>query len=170
LSSSTDDRVVVGRIGKPHGLHGESTVLPSTGDAGVFAPGSILFSDDERELVVAASKPYRDRGLLLRFEGVTDRSGAEALRGLLLTIDRSERSDLDDGEFWDEDLVGCCTVDPDGAALGTVIEVVHGPGQDRLVVETGAGEQVLVPFVAAIVGEPTDDGTIVIDAPEGLFP
>lgn len=160
----------MGRIGKPHGLHGESTVLPTTDDAGVFAPGSIFLADDGRELVVVSSKPYRDRGLLLRFDGVADRIGAERLRGLVLTIDRADRSELEDDEFWDEDLVGRRAITPNGDVLGVVAEVVHGPGQDRLVVETGAGERVLVPFVAAIVGEPTDEGTIVIDAPEGLFP
>ena len=161
---------MVGRIGKPHGLHGESTVLPSIDDADVFAPGSTLTSDDGRELVVASSKPYRDRGLLIRFDGVTDRIGAEGLRGLRLTIDRADRSELGSDEFWDEDLVGRRALAPDGTELGRVIEVVHGPGQDRLAVDTGGDDPVLVPFVAAIVGEPADDGTIVIDAPEGLFP
>jgi 16S rRNA processing protein RimM len=145
-------------------------VLPSTDDAGVFAPGSALTSDDGRELVVASSKPYRDRGLLIRFDGVADRIGAERLRGLQLTIDSADRSELGPDEFWDEDLVGRRALSPDGSELGIVAEVVHGPGQDRLAVDTGVGDPVLVPFVAAIVGEPTEDGTIVIDAPEGLFP
>lgn len=159
----------MGRIGKPHGLRGESTVLPSTDAPERFAVGATFVGDDGRALVIASSAPYRDRGLLVRFDGVTTREQAERLRGVLLTIDPAERRALDDGEFWDEDLVGLIAVTPDGDRLGTVSALDHGPGQDRLVITTGDGVEVLVPFVAALVGEPQDDGTIVIDPPEGLF-
>lgn len=159
----------MGRIGKPHGLRGESTVLPTTDDPGRFAVGAVLSTDDGRELVVAASAPYRDRGLIVHFEGVSDRRGAEDLRGLVLTIDPAERRDLDAGEFWEEDLVGLVAVGPDGSVLGTVTRLEYGPGQDRLVVTTANDVEVLVPFVSDIVGDPAGDGTIPIDAPDGLF-
>lgn len=159
----------MGRIGKPHGLKGESTVVPSTDDPKRFAPGTVFLTENGRELVIASSQPYRDRGLLVRFEGVSDRKGAEALRGILLTIDPTERRPLDEGEFWEEDLIGLDAVTPTGEPLGRVTRLEYGPGQDRLVVVTESGDEVLVPFVADIVGDPADDGSITIDAPEGLF-
>lgn len=144
-------------------------MLPLTDDPGRFSVGASFWIDDDRELVVATVSPFRDRGLLIRFEGIETRVEAEGLRGTILTVDSSERRDLDEGEFWEHDLVGLDAVTPGGTSLGTVTRLEYGPGQDRLVVTTAEGTEVLVPFVAAFVGDPSGDGTIVIDAPEGLF-
>ena len=173
MSSSTEDagavdRIAVGRIGKPHGLHGEITVLPDTDDLDRFAVGSSFVTDTGRTLVIASVKPYRDKGLLLHFEGVRSRIEAENLRGILLTVDADTRRDLEEDEFWPDDLTGLDAVAPDGSALGVVDRIEFGPGQDRLVVKTPLGVEVEVPFVSAIVGDPAN-GQIVIDAPEGLF-
>ncbi len=164
----TDDRIVVGRIGRPHGVKGEVTFVPDGLARDAFGVGRRFITEDGLEVSVTSSKPYRDRGLLLGFESVTTREAAERLRGSLLTIDPADRRPLDDAEFWAEDLIGLEVVDPSGAALGSVVDVELGPGQDRLVVDTGEGEPVLVPFVDDLVSDPVD-GTIVVDAPEGLF-
>ena len=173
MSSSTEDagaveRIAVGRIGKPHGLHGEITLLPDTDDLARFAVGSSFVTDTGRTLVIGSVKPYRERGLLLHFEGVRSRIEAENLRGLLLMVDAATRRDLEDDEFWPEDLVGLEAVGPDGSVLGVVDRIEFGSGQDRLVVKTPLGVDVEVPFVSAIVGDPVD-GRIAIDPPEGLF-
>jgi 16S rRNA processing protein RimM len=173
MSSSTEDagaveRIAVGRIGKPHGLHGEITLLPDTDDLVRFAVGSSFVTDTGRTLVVGSVKPYRDKGLLLHFEGVRSRVEAENLRGLSLTVDPATRRDLDDDEFWPDDLAGLEAVTPDGSVLGVVDRIEFGPGQDRLVVKTMLGVEVEVPFVSAIVGDPIG-GQIIIDAPDGLF-
>jgi 16S rRNA processing protein RimM len=104
--------------------------------------------------------------MIVRFEGVTDRPGAEALRGIELTADVSELP-LDDGEFWPDDLIGLAAEDPGGSPLGSVVDIVYGP-QDRLVVETPEGNRVEVPFMSDLVSDP-EDGVIVIDAPVGMF-
>ena len=111
--------------------------------------------------------PYRDRGLVVGFEGIATRPDAEALRGVSLTIERAERRDLEPGEFWPDDLIGLTAVDPSGGTLGTVADVEIA-GQDRLVVTTPDGRAVLVPFVSDLVADP-EEGRIVIDAPPGLF-
>lgn len=170
LSSSTEDgdRLFVGKIGKPHGLAGEATVLPDTDDPARFFVGSVLVTDTGRSLIVAEVKRYRDRGLLVRFEGIHGRTQAEELRGLSLMVGRAQRRQLGAGEFWPDDLIGLAAVAPDGETLGTVDRVEFGPGQDRLVVVTTDGVEVQVPFVSAMVGDPSG-GSIEIDAPEGLF-
>jgi 16S rRNA processing protein RimM len=144
-------------------LRGDVTVVPE--DPRWFAAGSVLWSGDTR-FVVAASQPYRDKGLTVRFEGVADRVAAEALRGTELEIDPTE-ADLGEGEYWPADLIGLAAVAPSGDPLGEVVDVAYGP-QDRLVVETPAGHRVEVPFMDGLVGDPAD-GRIVIDAPAGLF-
>jgi 16S rRNA processing protein RimM len=108
--------------------------------------------------------------LVVRFAGVDDRAGAEALRGIQLLIAAGERPALDDPEeFYDTDLVGLEARGMDGAVIGPVTDVVHAGGASYLVVPVG-GRDRLVPFVAAIV--PTVDvagGFVVVDPPEGLF-
>ncbi|MFH1329947.1 MAG: ribosome maturation factor RimM [Actinomycetota bacterium] len=160
--------MAVGRVGRPHGVRGEVTVLLEGDHPGDFESGSILRAG-ERELEVCSSRPLRDRGLIVGFAGVTDRNAAEALRGVVLTGDAADRRSLEEGEFWSSDLVGLEAVTPAGAVLGRVAEVVTGGFQDRLVVTTPSGDAVQVPFVAEIVGDP-EDGRILIDPPEGLFP
>jgi len=165
-------RVVVGRIGRPHGIRGEVTVEPRTDEPDVrFAPGSVLHVDGPvRQLTVGRAHWHSGR-LLIAFDGIDDRNAAEALRGLLLEVDRAEDERPEDPEeFYDSALVDCAVVDPAGAAIGIVREVVHLPGQDLLDIETAHGHRALVPFVTEIVPDVDIPGRrVVVDAPPGLL-
>ena len=105
---------------------------------------------------------------MVGFEGVNDRDAAEELRGTILSVPAASRRELEEGEFWLEDLVGLEAVDPDGILLGTVTSIDFGDAQDRIVVTTAEGREVLVPFVSALVGDPVD-GRLEIRDPGGLF-
>ena len=92
--------------------------------------------------------------LLVTFTEVTDRSAAEAARGLLLAVEVDPRETPEDPEeFYDHQLVGLRMVTTDGRDVGEVVEVVHGPAQDLLSARDGEGREVLVPFVARFVPE-----------------
>lgn len=147
-------RIVVGRIGRPHGVRGELTVEPRTDEPGRrFAAGNELVEDGgARRWTVAASRWHADR-LLVRLDGVADRTAAEALRGVVVAaeVDADATPDADD-EFYDRHLIGL-EVRVAGTAVGTVRGVIHG-AQDLLEVRTDDGIR-LVPFVAALV--PTVD-------------
>ena len=83
------DRLVVGRAGRAHGLRGEIAVRFTSNRPERAEPGSVLYAAD-RELVIATSRPHQDR-LLVHFEGVDDRTAAEALQGLELSADAARR-------------------------------------------------------------------------------
>jgi 16S rRNA processing protein RimM len=165
-------RVVVGRIGRPHGIRGEVTVETRTDEPDErFAPGAVLSVDGPvKELVVERTHWHSGR-LLVTFRGAADRNDAEALRGLLLHVERDPDEMPDDPEeYYDSSLEGCAVVLTDGTAVGTVVEVVHLPAQDLLSVRTADERDVLVPFVSEIV--PSVDVAarrIVIDPPPGLL-
>lgn len=144
------------------------TVVPATDHPGRFAPGATVTTEDGHDLIVRSSSKYRDRGLIVLFEGFQSRNEAEQLRGEVLHVVAPDRRPLNHGEFWEEDLVGVTAVAPDGTVLGTVVAVEFGVGQDRLIVTTPQGLDVLVPFVGALVGDPVD-GVIEIKDPGGLF-
>ena len=162
--------VVVGIVGKPHGLRGGVSITLRTDDPDVrFAPGSVLRCSDGHERTVATSQWHGNR-LICTFAGVVDRNGAEALRGLVLEVERdpNERP-ADPDEFFDSDLTGARVQLMDGSLVGEVTEVIHLPAQDLLAVSTEKGE-VLVPFVSEIV--PVVDlarRVITIDPPPGLL-
>jgi 16S rRNA processing protein RimM len=150
----------VGRIGRPHGVHGEVAVTFTTNRPERHAAGAVLRAGD-RALVVTSARPHQGRWLL-RFEGVDDRTAAEALRGVVLRAPALDADVLDDGEYWVHELVGARVVSVDGRALGTVTAVEANPAHDQLVVDDGA----LVPMVFVTEHR---DGEVIVDVPDGLF-
>jgi 16S rRNA processing protein RimM len=156
-----DERLVVGRIGRAHGLRGEVAVRFTSNRPERAAPGAVLYVGD-RELVIATSRPHQDR-VLVHFEGVEDRTAAEALQGLELSaLPLGDEVQLADDELWIHDVVGAEVQDRAGATVGRVIAVEANPAHDLLVLDGGA----LVPMVFVVEQR---DGVVVIDPPEGLF-
>ena len=117
--------------------------------------------------MVTSSRDHRTR-FLVRFEGQEGREAAESLRGALY-IQSDEVRRLEPGEYWEHELVGADVQKRDGTTVGRVSAVEAGPGQDRLVVATPAGER-LIPVVEEIVVE-VDRAAhrVVVDPPEGLL-
>jgi 16S rRNA processing protein RimM len=166
-------RLVVGRIGRAHGIRGDVSVEVRTDDPDArFAPGVTLLTEpaERGPLTVASGRMHSGR-LLLSFEGVADRSAAEALANTLLVVDVDPDARPEDPEeFYDHQLVGLAVRTVGGEQVGEVSEVLHLPAQDVLSVRRGDGREVLVPFVAAIVPEvDLDAGRVVVDPPAGLL-
>jgi 16S rRNA processing protein RimM len=185
-------QVTVGRIGRPHGVRGDVVVGVRTDEPELrFARGSRLDTDPVGvgPLTVAGHR-WHSGNLLVRFEEISDRTAAAELGGTWLLVDSAVLGALDDpDEFRDGDLVGLRVRTVDGTAVGTVTDVLHH-GQDILVIDpAGAAdpagadgvaraaraagaraEQILIPFVKAIVPEvDVAGGVLVIDPPEGLL-
>jgi 16S rRNA processing protein RimM len=96
-----------------------------------------------------------------KFAGVDDRSAAEALRGLLVEVDRSSLPSLEEGEYYHADLIGLPAVDGGGAALGTVVAVENYGAGDLLEIEDPAGKRSLIPFKPGIAD--LEDRRVVLD-------
>lgn len=185
--------LVVGQIGKPHGIRGEvsvyvrtdepderfvagsvfATEVPrdrrvNTGPATVSVPGVVYRVPDRLTL---ESLRWHQGRLLAQFEGVHDRAVAEALRGVLLQVDSEDVAPPEDPEeFHDHQLVGLRVETRDGNRLGTVARIDHAPASDLIVLDKAAGGTALIPFVTAMV--PTVDlpgGRLIVDLPEGLL-
>ena len=170
-------QVTVGRIGRAHGVRGDVVVGVRTDEPELrFAPGSRLDTDPVGvgPLTVAGYR-WHSGDLLVRFAEITDRDAAAELGGTWLMVDSAALGALDDpDEFRDGDLVGLSVRTVDGTVVGTVADVLHH-GQDVLAIDpagaAGArGQQILIPFVKAIVPEvDIASGVLVIDPPEGLL-
>ena len=165
--------VVVGRIGRPHGIRGAVSVRPTTDvPEDRFAVGAVLDTDPASvgPLTVSASRA-NGTAWVLSFAEIADRDGAETLRGTVLTVPIDSLPPTGDPEeFYDHQLVGLTAVTTDGAVLGTVDEVLHPPAAAVLSVRRPDGSAELVPFVAAIVPEvDLAAGRLVITPPDGMF-
>lgn len=143
--------VVVGKVGRAHGIRGDVAIDLRTDEPGRrFFTGAKVTLGSGRELSVEKTIWQRGR-LIVSFAGYPDRTAVETLNGELLTA-RVPAAELpsDDDEYFDRQLVGLRVLDHLGRDVGSVREVLHLPAQDVLEVETGGGIR-LVPFVKALV-------------------
>jgi 16S rRNA processing protein RimM len=166
-------QLVVGRIGRAHGIKGEVSVEVRTDEPELrLAPGAVLATDPASAgpLTIATGRVQSGR-LMLRFEGVKDRTGAEALRNILLIAEVDpEETPEDPEEFYDHQLIDLDVVTTDGTEVGRIAEISHLPYQDLLIVKRPDGSEVMVPFVSEIVPEiDLAEQRAVIDPPPGLL-
>ena len=166
----------VGRLVKAHGLKGAIKIELYTDDPdGRFVPGATF------TLQVPESSPWHGKPLTVRefkwmnshpvafFEGVEDRSAAEELIRAILWVDEDvQSSPAEDDAWFDHQLVGLDVV-REGETVGRVVRVEHLPAQDLLIVKV-RDDEVLVPFVKAIVPEvDVAGGRVIVTPPAGLF-
>ena len=152
----SDGLLEVGRIGRAHGVRGDVLVHLTTDRVERLNVGSRLKAG-ERWLTVTAASRSNDRWRV-HFEGVDDRSAAEALARVVLAAEPIDDPDT----LWVHQLIGAEVVEVAGTSRGRCVAVIDNPAADLLELESGA----LVPasFVVSFV-----DGIITIDPPEGLF-
>jgi 16S rRNA processing protein RimM len=172
-------RVIVGRIGRPHGIRGEVVIGVRTDEPDLrFAVGSVVDAsrsaeDDllaDRAPLKVATVRWHSGQLLVGFAGITDRTAAGELTGSWLSIDSSQLpATPDPDEFRDHELIGLSVRTTAGEPVGVVTDMLHY-GQDLLVVRRADGGESLVPFVQALVPEvDLGAGVVVIDPPPGLL-
>ena len=158
------DWIEVGRISRPHGVHGEVRVALSSDNPARFAPGVKLCARPGR--VGVASSQLREQVWLtidsvrgdesfpiVAFSEIASRDRAEAFGGYVLEITSSQLPELDDGEYYPFDLIGLQARDLLGSVLGRVTDVLESAAHGILVVSLESGGEALVPFVLAAVPE-----------------
>lgn len=179
MTTRPDIEVVVGRIGKPHGIKGEVTVDVRTDEPERrYVDGAVLHAEAPRgssftRTSLTVSRTRWHQGVLLAtFAELGDRNAAEAARGVVLrAFVPADEVPEDPDEFYDHQLIGLAAHDLDGRHLGELVGVVHG-AQDLLRIRTPDGRDTLVPFVAALVPEVDLPGrrVVVADRPGLVTP
>ena len=161
---------MIGRVIKSHGIKGELSVEATTDEPEIrFAVGEVLHGRQgkkEHDLTIKAVRAHKGR-LLITFEEVEDRTAADSLRGTQFFAPPLDNPD-DEG-FYDHELEGLRVIH-EGADIGEVTGVTHGPVQSLLLVSLENGKEALIPFVEEIVPEvDLEEGTCTITPPEGLL-
>lgn len=144
--------ILLGAIAGAHGIRGEVVVRTFTGAPEDIARyGALVDAKGGAPLELKIVR-VTDKGVVARVKGVSDRNGAEALKGRQLYVARDQLPATEEGEFYHEDLVGLTAVAADGTVIGRVAAVLNfGAGDILDVVLKDRGKSELVPFTNAFV-------------------
>lgn len=162
-------RIVVGRFGAPHGVRGEVRLQSFTQEPTAIGSYGPLTDRSGRRYVLSAVRTVKERMLVVRVQGISDRDAAAALNHVELFLERTALPPPDDeDEFYVADLIGLEAVDGNGSPIGMIVDVPNYGGGDLLEVRPSApGETLLFAFTRAVV--PTIDVAgrrVVIVAPD----
>jgi 16S rRNA processing protein RimM len=159
MSGGGERRIALAAVAGAHGVKGELRLkLFSESVESLARHMNVYVGGAARRLL-----SVRDSGktAVARLEGVDDRSAAEALRGSLIEVDRSQLPPLEEGEYYHADLIGLEAVDGDGKTVGNVVAVENYGAGDLLEIALEDGKRSLIPFKPGIAD--LEDGWIVID-------
>lgn len=159
--ANADRPVTLAAIAGAHGVRGEVR-LKLFGEGAESLRAFSVFEAGDRRLTLKSVRPA-NQGAVATFAEVTDRSGAEALRGTILTVPRSALPPLAEGEYYHHDLLGLPCVSTDGQAVGEVVAVENFGAGDILEIAKPDGKRFMVPMNARAVPAWSDDG-VTIDA------
>jgi 16S rRNA processing protein RimM len=151
---ATGKRVALAAVAGAHGVKGELRLKLFADSIESLARHS-HFQVGGRDLKL---RDIKDGGktAIARFDGISDRTQAEALRGQLLEVDRDALPPLEEGEYYHADLIGQPCLDEGGNPLGTVVAVENFGAGDLLEVERPDGKRSLIPFrepIAVLEGD-----------------
>lgn len=165
------DLVAVARIAKPRGLKGEViadilTDFPERFD-GLKAVIAVM-PDESRHELTLENHWFQSGRMVLKFAGINSIEDGETLRNAEICVPESDAVELDEGEYFDWQLVGCRVVTVSGDEIGKVRELMRTGSTEILVVD--GEKEYLIPFANAICTEvDIENGVILIDPPEGLL-
>jgi len=147
--------IVLGRIVAPYGVKGWVKVHPFGDDPESWRAMPRWWLAAAPEAVDWTAQTLTDlrfhgKGLVAKFEGVDDRSGAEKLDGLFIGAPRADLPQNAENEFYWAELIGLSVINEAGETLGKVATLIEAGANPVLVVKDDEGER-LLPFVAAVV-------------------
>jgi 16S rRNA processing protein RimM len=154
--AETGELILIGVVRRPHGIRGQLKIWPLTDFPWRFKNLKSVF------LIPKEGKPFTKRiegvkfqgnFVLVKLEGIDDRTAAESLVGLELAVPRENCVELPEDTYYHFDLIGLDVVLSHGEKIGKVVDVLDFPAQDVLVVQLHSGREVMIPLVKAIVRE-----------------
>jgi 16S rRNA processing protein RimM len=143
--------LVVGKVRRPHGVHGEVVAEIYTDFPERLSPKKTIYLGETHMMVVIASQRRHNEGMLLSFEGVTTPEQAGCYRNQILSIAASEAVELPEGEFYFHELLGMQVVNEAGNLLGMLTEILETGANDVYVVTDSSGHEFLLPAIPEVI-------------------
>lgn len=162
-------RILIGEIATAHGIKGFVKLRSFVDDATLLTGDNVFTSETGDKTIVIALKNPLKGDWVAGVEGVSDRNGAELLRGTKLFVERDMLPETDDGEYYVEDLKGMKVVDKDGKNLGTVLSIENFGASDLIDIKPESGDSFYLPFTDDIVLEVDFEALVItVEMPETI--
>jgi 16S rRNA processing protein RimM len=151
MPPASQNLILLGVFGAAHGLKGEVRLKSYTEEPLAIANYGPLKTKTGRLVKLSSLRQQKDM-LVVRVEGVNDRSGAEQLVNLQLFAEREALgTPEDEDEFFHADLIGLAARDEDGALVGTVTGMFDFGAGDIIEITPEGAKPLLLPFTKAVV-------------------
>jgi 16S rRNA processing protein RimM len=165
------DFLVVGKLGRPHGVHGEIVMEVYSDFPERIQPGVVFYIGQEHQRQVLLTRRPHSRGLLVKFEGFQDRDQAAFLRNQLVYVSTADRPHLAQGEYYHHQLIGLQVFDDSGQMLGHVDRILETGANDVCVILNSAGKEILIPAIDPVILDIDLESKILrVHLLEGLLP
>lgn len=151
---NTENLIIVGKLGSSYGIRGWLRIFSFTEDPESifdYTPWYIQRAGEWQEIIVESYKPH-NQDMIVKLDGIDDRDLANTLTNIEVYVDAEKLPELNNGDFYWKDLIGCRVKTVNGYDLGQVTELMETGSNDVLVVKAnlkdafGATER-LIPFV-----------------------
>ena len=159
MEKSGERKIALAAVAGAHGVKGEVRLKLFTDSIDSLKRHEKLYVAGTRRRLLAVRE--NGKTIIARIDGVSDRSSAEALRGELVEINRSDLPPLAEGEYYHADLIGLPAIDRGGKPVGSVVAIENYGAGDLLEIEDLEGRRSLIPFRPGIAD--LEDGRIVLD-------
>lgn len=149
-------RLNVGKVANTHGIRGELKVWPQTDFPDVrFRSGSRLLlvppeAGEPLEVVVQSSREHSNV-FIVKLKGFDNINEVEKFKGWELKVEGADRVELEEGEYYVRDIVGCAVVTDEGEELGTITDILSPGANDVWVVKRPKGKDLLLPVIDDVV-------------------
>lgn len=170
-TSGEPEFLVVGKLGKPHGVRGEIVMDVYTEFPERLAPGVTVFVGSHYQAVQISKTRPHSRGMLLGFEGYQSRDEVASLRNMLVHVRTADRPELPEGDYYHHQLLGLHVIDENGAEIGRITAIIDTGANDVYVIQNESGEEVLIPGIESVVKDiDLEKNRVTIHLLPGLMP
>jgi 16S rRNA processing protein RimM len=143
--------LVLGKLRRPHGVQGEIPLELYTSMLELLEPGRIVYISEDHHPHKIGGTRWKQDLLLLKFEGLNDRTAVSELTNDLVFIKTSELPDLTEDEFYLHEIIGLDVYEVDGSYLGVIIEILETGANDVYLIKDDNGHEVLIPAIEEMV-------------------
>jgi 16S rRNA processing protein RimM len=145
--------LAVGKLRRPHGVHGEIIMDVLTDFPERLKPGKKMLAGDQHQPVQIRSVRGHDQALLIAFTGIDTPEQAGEFRNQILYATVADQPPLEDGEYYHHELIGLSVYDEQGNLLGELAEIMETGANDVYVVRPEAGQEILLPAIDEVILE-----------------
>jgi 16S rRNA processing protein RimM len=143
--------LVVGKLRRPHGVHGEMLMEVLTDFPERIGVGITLYAGPEHTPLKVTKVRWQNTAMLLTFQGYHTPEAVGTLRNQLVCVLSSDRPSLPEGEYYHHQILGLQVFTPQGELIGVITDILETGANDVLVVRPPAGAEILLPVTDEVI-------------------